>query len=73
MKHQGIREIIRIVEYKDDCVWKTKSEGLAWVTFDTKPTDKNIQYSSVSFKTLDKLNTSGVRTVSDDTPDVVKL
>jgi len=80
VKHQGLRQVFKIVEWRNGCVYKTKQIGYAWVTLpidsrhlDTQSEDKNIQYHSISTDMMQKLNWKTNRTVSDDTPDIVPV
>lgn len=70
MKYQGLRQIYIITEWKDDCIYRTKSKGYAWITLGTIPIEKDTQYCSVSTSIMSKVKTN--RTVSDDTPDIVQ-
>ena len=72
MKYQSLRQIFKITEWKDGCVYKTKQVGYAWLTIDHNPShDGNLQFHSVSTDLMKKLNHRTNRTVSDETPDMV--
>jgi hypothetical protein len=71
MKYQSLRQIHKITQWKDGCVFKTKPVGYAWITFDHNPTvDTHIQFNSISTDLLVKLSYKTTRRVSDDTPDM---
>ena len=73
VKYQGLRQVFKIVEWRNGCVYRTKQIGYAWVTLDTQSEDKNIQYHSISTDMMKMLNYKTNRTVSDDTPDIVPV
>jgi hypothetical protein len=71
MKYQGLREVFKVIEWKDGCVFRTKKIGFAWVTIGTEPErnyDGNIQFHSVSTNLSKMIKTN--RTVPDETPDI---
>lgn len=72
-KYQSLREVHEVTQWKEGCIYKTKSIGFAWVTLDYVPSDnKNIIYGSISSKLSQKLGSKGTfRTVPATTPDVV--
>lgn len=45
-----LREHFKVVEWKDGCVWKTKSLGLKWMDRDAIPESKDDIYVSPSTK-----------------------
>ena len=69
MKHQSLRQVFKITQWKDGCVFKTKPVGYCWLTIGYNyQHDSNLIYSSVSTSLTQKI--LAVRTVSDDTPDM---
>lgn len=71
MKLQGMRQIFRITEFRDNCVYNTKPIGFAWVDFEIQPHDSgpnNTIFASVSIRVSS--HTKTIRKVSDDTPSV---
>jgi hypothetical protein len=72
-KMQGLREIRVVTEWKDGCVWKTKHQGYAWITFgkDTS-SNPNIHIGSVSTSVTQNLRDT-TRTVTDTAPDMVPV
>ena len=72
MKYQGLREIFKVTEFRDGCVFRTKKIGFAWITIGTEPEKSYadfVQFHSISTN-LSKTVKSN-RKVSDDTPDIV--
>jgi len=71
MKYQGLREVFKITQWKDGCVYRTKSVGFAWVTFDyNPPNDGNLIFNAVSTRISGQLLNKTIRTVNDDVQDM---
>lgn len=71
LKHQVLREIFKITEWRDGCVYKTRSVGWAWITEGfNPPNDGNLQFVSPSTTVMRALNFKTIRSVSMDTPDM---
>lgn len=76
MKYQGLRQVFRVTEYRDGCVFRTKREGYAFVTIEVanNSVTGDIQYHSLSTKMMMELRMmKTMRKVADDTPDVVPV
>jgi hypothetical protein len=74
MKYQGRRELFKITQWKDGCVYKTKPLYEVWADLDpqAKAPEGHI-LSSLSTKRSIVLGMSGtMRRVNDDTPSIVK-
>lgn len=71
MKYQNLRQVYKVTEWRENCVFKTRTLGYAWITEGLIPDDKSIQYHSPSTNILMKHST--IRRVSDDTADVVEV
>ncbi len=76
MKTQLLREVFKVTEWREGCVYRTKSVGYAWVTDGVNPPDKDTQYHSVSttvmrHMALQKRNT--IRRVADDANDIIMI
>jgi len=73
VKHQGLRQIFKITEYRNGCIYKTKHIGYAWVTLDKTNEelgfDSAVQLHSISTDMMKKLDYKVNRSVPDDAPD----
>lgn len=70
-KLQGLREVRRVIEWRDGCVYKTATEGYAWVDAGLSGDGKDIFYCSLSTQLHGKVSRT-MRMVSPDTPTVVQ-
>ena len=72
MKFQGMRQVYKITEWKDGCVYKTKHVGYAWIDIDkhVNALDGH-ELTSISTKHMVELNYKTTRRVSDDTASYV--
>ena len=75
MKYQGLRQVFRVIEWKDGCIFRTQKVGYAWVDLDNfVPTHEEYQYHSLPTDVSMKLGImKTMRKVSDDTPAIVNL
>ena len=71
MKQQGLREVRKVTERRDGCIYRTEHLHYAWVTFGKDISENNIVYCSLSTSEMKKLNYRTIRSVSDDAPDIV--
>lgn len=70
-KNQSLREIFKVTEWKDGCIYRTKHVGFAWVTFEhNPPQDGNLIFANVSTDMMRALGYRTLRSVTEDTPDM---
>lgn len=69
MKTQFLRELVQVTEWKDGCIYRTKSLGEVWVDADKaecyKPDVDGKMYTSISTKRIKELNHKTIRTVKE--------
>jgi hypothetical protein len=70
-KQQGLRQIYKVIQYKDGCVYRTKPVGYAWMTLPIPYQKGDFIYASVSTSISKKIMTD--RFVSEDTPDYIEV
>ncbi len=69
MKMQVLREICKITERRDGCVFRTKHIGYAWFDHPApEKLDNDTMLVSVSTDYMRELNYRTVRMVKDDSP-----
>lgn len=73
MKIQNLREVFKVTEWREGCVYRTKSVGYAWVTDGYTPSEyePNTQIHSLPTAITRKLEYRTSRTVADETADLI--